>query len=329
MLVLAAILPVAVAGACALLWVGHQEASRWPSLDQVPPIVAGPPPLPGDERAWALLAQAAAAHDDGVDWKMALSPVGPPAAADREIWRRDADALSLAEQALDRPGLTIPLPDHYLGDFPDLVPYQMMTRAWCLRGWDRALAGDLNGAVDDMLIPVDLGQRFMDGENALLPAMVGIAMQGIALTELAELMDTTAADRPDVLVRAGNALLSRAESLPAVARALAWECAAGEQVFRDDMADLASQGGSAAGKAGPGERLLFAVGYDPDTTIAWHRTRCGHQVAQASRPWPEREDPDFERLWPWSGQPTLAQLTHNPAGRILIEMATGNQKSEK
>ncbi len=299
----------------------HREASRWPPLAEIPPIDIPAAPLPGDERAWEILVEAAAAHDDSVDWRAALSPAGPPADRDRGLWHRDVAAHALLEQAVARPGLTIPYPENYLDDFPNLLPYQNLARSRCLRGWDRALDGDLEGGVEEMLFPMGLGQRFLDCETALLPAMVGIAIQGIALDELTELMDTEAAETPEALAHAAGALLSLSESPPALSRALAWECATAEEVFRGDLAALAGYGAGGIGGSPPAQEFLFSLGYDADTTIAWHRSRCRQQVVQGALPWPRREEVDFEPLWPGGDRPSAGQLLHDPVGRIMIEIA--------
>jgi hypothetical protein len=302
------------------LVIRQREVNRWPALADVPPVGVPQAPLPPDDEAWDLLAQAADAHDATVDWKAALKPVGPPAAEDLPLWEQDTEALRLQEEAAARPGLTVPLPEDYLGEWVDFVPYQTMARVRCLRGWDRALAGDPDAAVDDMLATMHLGQRFMDCETALLPAMVGVAIEGIALRELAELLDMDGWDRPDLLVRTANELLALSESPATLPRALAWECAATEEVFRASMDDLAALGGDDPGDVDLTHRMLYRFGHDADTAIAWHRPRCRAQVEQAALPWPQRETPRFEPVWPWFGRPNAGQLLHAPASRILIEL---------
>ncbi len=309
-----------VATIVASLAIRHREASRWPPLSEVPPIEMPPPHIPPDDEARALVVQIGEVQNQAVDWREVMKPVGPPRADDLDLWRQDTEAQQLMEQLLARPGMSVPFPDAFLDDWPNLVPHQALTRSVCLRGWDRALAGDPDAAVRDMLQAMQLGQRFLDCNNALLPAMVGVAIEGLALRELAELMDTTVTDRPDLLVAAANELLVLSESPPGLPRALAWECAGQEEVFRADLATLLEQAGGGSADTSFTERLIYTWGYDADTTIAWHRPRCQFQVDQAAKPWLQRRESifEFDILWPRLHRPSAGQLLHNPAGRIVL-----------
>ncbi len=153
-------------GACATKWLGWSifaalfgiplliyllEDARWPELDQVEPIQVSPAQLPGDEPAWALLAEASLTMSDRRGAREALRGEGPPEEADREAWKEHGAALEALQQALARPGLSPPRSaDLWAEPDPAIFSLRPLARYALLRGWDRALAGEPVAGVEDM-----------------------------------------------------------------------------------------------------------------------------------------------------------------------------------
>jgi len=297
-------------------------ATEAPAAEAAPaeaaPADEGAAALPADDEAWTLIEAAAGLHDDSLDWKALWRAVraleGPPTPEQQANWKRDEAALAKIDAALARPGLSIPVPESATAALPDWIVYQFIVRAMCLRGWDKATAGDLTAGAQDMVAAAQLGERFQDTNTYLLPTMVGIAIEGIAILELDRLFETIARDDRDAHLAAAQAFQGFSTPSQAVQRAWTAECTSIEALLRDLGTDPAKAlGGGELPFTSPGSAEDFAGSYDADATVAWHQAYCDAMATAMAEPYVSRTAPAPEALWPAKGQ------ADNPFGRQIMQ----------
>jgi hypothetical protein len=256
-------------------------------------------------------------NDDSMDWKElwreVLAQEGPPTAEQMAQWKKDEAAIAKVEEALALPGLKFPVPVSFSNELPDFIVYLYIVRAMCLRGWERAASGDLSGGVADMLAAVDLGERFMDSETYMLPAMVGIAVEGIAIRQLDGLLSTLAKDDRSAQLEAAQAIADDAAPTQTVARAWQAECTITESMLRGlgsdpaaalAMEDLAFQP--------PGTAEQFPESFDAEATMQWHQAWCAAMSTSMGQAYTMRSAPEPESLWP-------TEAEDNPFGRQIMQ----------
>jgi hypothetical protein len=270
------------------------------------------------EQAWQLMLEAGALNDDAVDWKALWRDVraeeGPPTEEQVATWRADEAAVEKVEAALALGELRIPVPRTLSEEIPDWVVYQFIARAICLRGWEKAAAGDLSGGAGDMLAAVELGERFMGGETYLLPAMVGVAVEGIAISQLDRLMETLAADDRGAHLKAAQAFVGYSEPAAAAARAWGSEC----QIMENTLRALGEDPESVLALEElpfelPGDAAQLEEGYDVEETLGWHRAFCMASAEAMRQPYIEREPLAPEAVWP------AGEEAGNPIGRQIMQ----------
>lgn len=285
----------------------RQESARWPELSEVPPPHASAPLLTDDGSCWEQMSAALASRQASTEnVRGALAAEGRPDVTG--AWEPDAEALARLE-ALSCEGLTLP-PMTLDGPAPDTVSLLALTESRMLRAWDRAASAELSAAIDDLLGAAEVGRLLAEGDSTLVGAMVGIRIQEQAARELREVLTEYPAE---------DALLARAQAdwprvRPGlVARALASESASMEHlmaalpdVVEADLGLVASLGG-----------------YDQETTLVWHRLYFQQLIDQAERPADQREPVALPVRWA-SDSLDPVQYLHNPAGRILLEIAVPN-----
>ncbi len=301
------------------------EDARWPDPAQVPAIVVPQAPLPADQQAWKLLKQACQVVPDKSWLSEELRVKGPPDARDLAAWKTAEAGLDRLDRAMESPGLSIPTPDTNLliGDVdPDTVTLQWLSRAPLLRGWDLALNGDIQAGVTAMGTVLSLGQRLLDADTHLLPMMVGLNIQNLALRELQELLDSTAAGDRAAHAQALQMVAPLLDSPPALPRALAYECNATEKLLRGfgaSPSDMAEQPDLPYTLPFPAWTVTPL--YNASMSVMWHRLRCSDIITQASTPFHQRREPENLALWPSEGLPSPSQLVHYPASRVLYQLS--------
>ncbi len=181
-------------GALVGLWLAWPEAEPAPAQVRiVPPSAVAPPDVPATEAFLEAAALSASVPDRDRTREAlarALLPKGPPPDDAREAWKPFAEAIAAIEAVVARPGLTIPDEDPDATSLP-VIDVQRVIFALLVRGWDRALSGQPEDGVADMLHAYAFAVRIVDAGESLLDVAVGVGLQGASLRELGELLDAT------------------------------------------------------------------------------------------------------------------------------------------
>lgn len=231
-------------------------------------------------------------------------------------------AIRLLEQAIAAPDLLVP---DKSGEAPDPV-YPLESRARGLarlkiqRGLLRAADGDLTGGLDDCLDVVTFGRRYQHGDGALIPYLVGVAIEQIGLRGVSDCLTAlpwesnerthrpppalSEADRA-ALRRAAEAVAAPVDDVAAVRAALANQY----QFARGSHAELwrfLSEGGD----WDPPCRLTSAI-YDSGQTRGLFRRRTREMMDLAAAPYAQRAV---------SASPELRSscLVYNALGKAVV-----------
>lgn len=153
-----------------------------------------------------------------------------------------AEAIAAIGAVVARPGLTIPDEALDATSLP-VIDVQRVTFALLVRGWDRALSGQPEDGVADMLRAYAFGVRIVDAGESLLDVAVGVGLQAASLRELGELLDATgptsapaSAGSPAHRAALAGLLKYRARG-SATARVVPHDCAALKLQTAKDMAE--------------------------------------------------------------------------------------------
>ena len=313
---LAALLLAAVLGL--VMWKRGEAAAQWPAIEDEPALTISEPPLPPDDRAWALLEEAIERYDkenDGAQEQ--LEAIGLP--VNTALWAHQQVSLARLKQALEQPGLRTPYREHIDDDIPDLIPLMHIARNQVLRGWESAESGLLIEAVDEMLLADALGSRLVDGSEDLIMVMIGLAISEIAQKELDELLTLLIRDDVALQARALAGLqANRPRSTAATARGVARDCLLFEVMCRDlgehpeRLMDEVSMDGEVTPR--PIRSRLAALRYDADATIAQHRRICRATVRRM-------ESPPYDRSDAYE-PPLQASRAYNDIGNTLLKIAS-------
>lgn len=318
---------VLVAVLVALVFLARQQVvGDWPE-GEVPAVEVPPSPFPAAPESVAALQRAVEAGEamgdpdpDGLLAKDAL-PDAPPAAG----WPRHPEAEAAFDALAALEGFALPDPDLREKGFGFLA-LSRVCKLRVLRAVERFLADDGEGAARDLAAVIHVGHRVQHGGGALVGAVVGLAIEDMALAAAAEMMASEREARR-ALPAALAAPLDAGLALPsATIRGLAGEGAMQDRLFEDfgkmSAGQLLSMSGDSAeipepdgGMGAP--RWL----YDPDRTRALARHRLHGLVEAARQPPTERRLPAYESVWrrEWTA---VGQYVDNPVGRILLEIAT-------
>ena len=233
-------------GALVGLWLAWPEAEPAPAQVRiVPPSAVAPPDVPATEAFLQAAALSASVPDRDRTREAlarALLPKGPPPDDAREAWRPFAEAIAAIEAVVARPGLTIPDEALDATSLP-VIDVQRVTFALLVRGWDRALSGQPEDGVADMLRAYAFGVRIVDAGESLLDVAVGVGLQAASLRELGELLDASGPTSAPALAgspahRAALAgLLKYRARGSATARVVPHDCAALKLQTAKDMAE--------------------------------------------------------------------------------------------
>ena len=186
----------------------------------MPPIEVPAPVVPADDEAWSLLEGAMAPVTD-IQWLQAELPQNQaPDAEHLDLWSQHADSLDAIESALLAPGLSIPpTPPFAEANTEDWetpeIRLQPLARAFAIRGWQKALAGDPAGGVSDLLTVLRLGQRLIDASEPLIPGTIGIAISNTGFDALVSILRGPAATRGPTRVSAAPHPFGLARGPPA------------------------------------------------------------------------------------------------------------------
>lgn len=312
---LAALPVLAVLGLAGLRW---HEARQHAAFRDLPALPLPDPVLPADGRAWQHLQTAIdlALLDQAGQLGAALESSGRPSEPITALWLPQERALAEVQAALARPGLSLPSADLLGGEEPPrYIELVVLARASALRGWDEEQP-DL--ALQHLALPLHLGQRLLDADGDLMPAMVGLAIRDIGAVELAEYVDSqplAAGSRAALLAE----LQPYARRPPAVPAALIRECHSTEQLFHR----LGQEPGLFDRVGSPGTKLapwLLGLVYDADTTAGWQRAWCMALLDAAAGGGPLPDSP-VEIVRP-QGPSRLRQALYNPVGWVLIDTAS-------
>ncbi|MEL6342731.1 MAG: hypothetical protein AAFV53_06335 [Myxococcota bacterium] len=313
-LIAALSVPLLAVGLVTLLVV--QERSRWPTLEETPPVSGPDAPAPGDAKSWTALQAVMGQVHEGEGLRGVLETTGAPPEAQRKGWRRDAQAIESAHQYLaEHEGLSLPVLA-YDEALPNMRPLLQLTDAMLLKGWDLASRGEVTAGAVEMLQAAQLGARLTHGDVDLIGAMIGLTIERRARTELAELLQGPGREDPAAFDRAATLLPTAADGV--VARGVARECVAMDALYQQ-----LTESPEIADELGDMPMGLSASGaYDPDITRVWNRMMCAEALQQLATP-PSRRQP-VEPLGLWQDGFHLTQYLHNPVGRILISVSTPN-----
>jgi hypothetical protein len=322
-----------------LLWPEAEPAPARASV--VPPSAVAPPDVPATEaflKAAALSAKMPNLQGTREALARALLPKGPPPDDVREAWRPFAEAIAAIEAAVARPGLTIPDEDPDATSLP-VIDVQRVIFALLVRGWDRALSGQPEAGVADMLHAYAFGVRIVDAGESALDVAVGVAFQAAALRELGELLDATgpasgpgsAAEPAHRAALAG--LLKYKARGSATARVVPRDCAALKLQTAKDMAEPGAmlrytQLEEVVNTLGVSPTVANAVVsttvYDPVDTRAQIDAACLAAMMRLAEGQPPVSD--FKPLPPAApvGPQLLLELFDNPAGH---DAARGSDRS--
>lgn len=295
-------------------WTRGQEADRWPSLDDEPPLAVSVQPAGGGWEALLPLLDLPEGAEERITDTADIE--GPP--LDPGFWVLVADELDALDALLQaHPTITSPVAD-ITAQAPNLRPLLTLARALCLRGWTSYESSDYTAAVDDMLAADSLGVRLAEGGQDIVAVVVGLSIQQLALVELEELLAVT--DDPAAHQRAAAGLADHQRDATQIRRAALIECRGFEVMFRDfeDNPALISQTAppsEPAPEPGVLDRLN-AMRYDADATIAQHRRNCRAQDAWLAEP-PATRTPE-----PPDVMPDIPEASaYNRIGLTLLTIA--------
>jgi hypothetical protein len=244
-------------GALVAFWLAWPEAEPAPAQVRiVPPSAVAPPDVPATEAFLEAAALSASVPDrdrtrEGL--ARALLPKGPPPDDAREAWKPFAEAIAAIEAVVARPGLTIPDEALDATSLP-VIDVQRVTLALLVRGWGRALSGQPEDGVADMLHAYAFAVRIVDAGESLLDVAVGVGLQAASLRELGELLDATG---PGSGPTSGPALAAEPAHRAALAGLLKYRArgSATARVVPHDCAALKLQ--TAKDMAEPGAMLRY------------------------------------------------------------------------
>lgn len=314
---------LAVTGLALWLWARPSEVVSPPaSLAPAP----RPEPTPEERDAVALVTQAGGRirhlPEVGQDLARALKPDGPPADADRDAWRRYARGLEPLETALSKPA-SLHAEWDGSGEAPYVYPWNWLGAALVVRGWDRAMDGDVEAGLRDMLLAVELGRRTRGTSTWMLPTLVGVSIINRATTEIEQLVRTFGSADPGLHASAIAGLDAALADPPLLWRAVEADC---RVWVRDGVSAFAAQPYIEVPALWIGRVTLprpFAPFLlDAHTTYTEAARRCEQQGVTARLPYPRRPasvsepDPNDDWLLNRAGAEILAVDVQYPVASV-------------
>lgn len=298
---------------------------RSAASDLAPVLPRAPLEAPSPERLETIAAASAAASTvtaDAQALREALRPAilvdGPPSEADRGAWRPYSRGLALLDRALERPGSFVQEDDSprpgwtFPLDERDLA-LQTLGSALVVRGWDRALDGDVDAGLGDMLKAVSLGLRLLDSQSRVVSTMIGWGLVNRGTTEIEQLTRTLGAADPELTQAAIVGLGPALDQAPVGWRAAEADCLATlrghVEAFSEHPVVVSPWGRY------PVSPVLAPVLIDTRQTLESGLAICRHGVEQARLPYALRADPAANRPASPSPWDTLGNL----GGAQLIE----------
>lgn len=292
-------------GLVAVLALGLYGAGVLASRRSAPPDLSPPSPpapraAPSPAQLEAIAGASAAANTVDADaqaLREALRPAilvdGPPAPADREAWRPYRRGLALLDKALERPGSFVQESDAprlewaFPLDDRDLA-LQTLGGALVVRGWDRALDGDTDAGLADMLKAVSLGLRLLDSETRVVSTMIGWGLVNRAAAEIEQLTRTLGAADPELTKAAIAGLGPALDQGPVGWRAVEADCLA---TLRGHLAEF-NEHPVVASPWGvfPVSPVLAPVLIDTRQTLESGLAICRRGVEQARLPYTMRAE---------------------------------------
>jgi len=329
------ILLLLAAGVTVLLIIAAREAAHdWPPID-TPPVSLPAPPVELDTESLPLFyaALAAAKDIDGADLTEALKDEGPPEDSKLEGWRAHAAALEALEALLARPGLRLPV-QPLDEELPSMGAALALGRLVLLRAWWQAGQGAQAAAVADLERALQLGLVLEHAGGSMLVTMVGLAVQGMAIDEIQELLTAPARLEGEALAPLEVRLQAATAWPPGIVAGLAAECLSGEEMWESlrgmsvsEMLETSSMDGARKRSAPPAgdQRASDSWLLNVDKTRAFARRDCAKRLARIQIARPTR--PPLEPIELWRDGFHPGQYLDNPVGRILLSIASPSFES--
>ena len=205
------------------LYLHHQAASGHPELGALPELELPPSERAGLPDVWPELVAAADSQlPDEVNPRDLLVVGEPPAAADLDGLNPQTDAIA-ALRAVDalRANVRVPTRQGLAEEGPDLVPLVRLSQVWLVNAWRTAVQGDPTQAVAEVVSVWQLSRLLVEGESDLVTTVVGLRMEGHALTQMRALLEGPARADAEAFALAARALAEGRDN--AMVRALSSE----------------------------------------------------------------------------------------------------------